>query len=187
MSNKITILCLPPNTSHATQPLDVGVFRSLKVSWRKVLEIHYADPFNTVDKDNFPSLVAKVWEQLKGGNCTADFQATGLHPYNPRALDKKIIPPPVDLVPGAGDAMIDETEKYLANAICKIVTLSHPPHHDISQPGPSGYVPPPKKRARVQMSAGEVLTSDEAAARVLAEEKEKQAKLDEKVEKQSCS
>ena len=142
MANNITILCLPPNTSHATQPLDVGVFRSLKVTWRQVLEIHYANPFNTVDKDNFPSLVKEVWQQLKGGNCVAGFQATGLHPYNPRALDKKIIPPPVDLVPGAGDAMIDETHKYLANAICKIVTLSHPPHHDNAQPGPSLYVPP---------------------------------------------
>ena len=34
-ANRITILCLPPNTSHVTQTLDVGVFRSLKVEWKK--------------------------------------------------------------------------------------------------------------------------------------------------------
>ena len=50
------------------------------------------------------------------------------------------------------------------------------------QPGPSGE--PPKRRARVQMKSGEVLTTDEAAARVQAEEKAKSDKIAEKAEKQ---
>ena len=182
MLNKITILCLPPNTSHATQPLDVGVFRALKVLWRSVLIAHYADPLNSVDKDNFPSLVAKVWEKLKTKNCRAGFEATGLHPFNRNALDAKIIPPPADMGPGAGDAMGgDDGAKHMINAICDIFALSHPPHPDNAQPGPSGYVAPkpqPRKRARVQAKCGEVLTTEEAAARVLADEMEKQQKAD---------
>ena len=107
-----------------------------------------------------------------------------MHPYNPRALDRKIIPPPVDLVPGAGDAMADETKKYMVDAICNIFSLSHPPHRDNAQPGPSGYVPPqPRKRARVQMVAGEVLTTEQAAARILAEETEKKQKADDLAER----
>ena len=34
MDNDIIIICLPPNTSHALQPLDVGVFRSVKSKWK---------------------------------------------------------------------------------------------------------------------------------------------------------
>ena len=192
MLNKITILCLPPNTSHATQPLDVGVFRALKTLWRSVLTVHYANPFNSVDKTNFPSLVAEFWPQLKGSNCTAGFEATGLHPYNPKALDHKILPPPVDMGPGAGDDMggINEAERCMINSICDIFTLSHPPHPDNAQPGPSGLQQQPqqpRKRARVQMKAGEVLTTEMAAARVLAEEMEKQKKLDDMAERKRAA
>ena len=191
MLNKIIILCLPPNTSHATQPLDVGVFKALKDLWKSVLMVHYADPFHTVDKQNFPSLVNKIWQQLKGSNCTAGFEATGLHPYNPRALDHKIIPPPADMGPGAGDVMADEAQKYMINAICDIFTLSHPPHPDNAQPGPSGFAAPPpqqpRKRARVQMKAGEVLTTAQAAARVLAEETAKQQKADAMAERKAAA
>ena len=189
MLNKITILCLPPNTSHATQPLDVGVFKSLKSIWRSVLIQHYADPMNVVEKTNFPSLVAQIWEKLKTSNARAGFEATGLHPLNTKALDDKIIPPPADMGPGAGNAMDDDDGvKHMINAICDIFAKSHPPHPDNAQPGPSGLdVPPskqqPRKRARVQAKCGEVLTYEQAASRVRAEEMEKKKKADELAER----
>ena len=33
--NDITLFCLPPRTTHALQPLDVAVFKSLKDSFAK--------------------------------------------------------------------------------------------------------------------------------------------------------
>ena len=36
--NGIIILCLPPHTSHALQPLDVGVFAPLKKAWKAILK-----------------------------------------------------------------------------------------------------------------------------------------------------
>ncbi|XP_065667627.1 uncharacterized protein LOC136087926 [Hydra vulgaris] len=36
--NHKILLCLPPNTSHALQPLDVGVFAPLKSHWKKILK-----------------------------------------------------------------------------------------------------------------------------------------------------
>jgi len=33
IDNNVSIVCLPPNTSHALQPLDVRVFRSVKASY----------------------------------------------------------------------------------------------------------------------------------------------------------
>ena len=77
--------------------------------------------------------------------------------------------------------------RYCVPILCTFVivssyyTLSHPPHPDNAQPGPSGFVAPkpqPRKRARVQAKCGEVLTTEEAAARVLADEMEKQQKAD---------
>ena len=37
-SNNVEILCLPPNTTHLLQPLDVGVFAPLKSAWRGILK-----------------------------------------------------------------------------------------------------------------------------------------------------
>ena len=34
IQNDISIICLPPNCSHALQPLNVGVFKNLKVEWK---------------------------------------------------------------------------------------------------------------------------------------------------------
>ena len=36
--NKVVILCLPPNTTHLLQPLDVSVFAPLKKAWKKILK-----------------------------------------------------------------------------------------------------------------------------------------------------
>ena len=38
-NNDIILYCLPPHTTHALQPLDVAVFKSLKTNTQKVLEL----------------------------------------------------------------------------------------------------------------------------------------------------
>lgn len=35
--NNIRFVCLPPNSTHLTQPLDVAFFHPMKVAWRKIL------------------------------------------------------------------------------------------------------------------------------------------------------
>lgn len=35
--NNIAFICLPKNSTHITQPLDVSFFRPLKMAWRTVL------------------------------------------------------------------------------------------------------------------------------------------------------
>ena len=42
-ANNITLQCLPPNTMHITQPLDVGVFAPLKKAWKAVLKQYKLD------------------------------------------------------------------------------------------------------------------------------------------------
>lgn len=57
--NDIKFTCLPPNTTHLYQPLDVGFFHPLKAEWRKILtEFKFKNPrIGTVPKSMFPSLL----------------------------------------------------------------------------------------------------------------------------------
>ena len=36
--SNVLLLCLPPNTTHLLQPLDVGVFAPMKSAWRAILK-----------------------------------------------------------------------------------------------------------------------------------------------------
>merc|ERR1711888_486567 len=39
----IAIVCLPPHTSHAFQPLDVGVFKSVKINYKQIVTKWYKE------------------------------------------------------------------------------------------------------------------------------------------------
>ena len=62
VDNEIIIICIPPRTSHALQPLDVGVFKPLKNKWRKVLLRFYWETRTwNVEKGSFPNLFKQLW------------------------------------------------------------------------------------------------------------------------------
>ena len=93
MDNDITILCLPPNTSHALQPLDVGVFKTVKSLYARVCEEYFKSSrrVKAISKEQFPKVFKKVWDQLDGALPKAGFKAAGLLPFNPHAVDDRII------------------------------------------------------------------------------------------------
>ena len=95
--NNITILCLPPNSSHACQPLDVGVFKAMKVLWKGILEKFYQHPNNKVTKQVLPSLVNQLWEQLKDENAVAGFRKSGMFPCSRGMVEDKVTKDPMDL------------------------------------------------------------------------------------------
>ena len=54
----IIIVCLPPHTSHALQPLDVGVFKPLKDTCRRLLFNFFRQSrMKSIDKPKFPNLL----------------------------------------------------------------------------------------------------------------------------------
>ncbi|XP_030749222.1 jerky protein homolog-like [Sitophilus oryzae] len=76
--NQITLICLPPNSTHLTQPLDVAFFRPLKIAWRRVLS-EWKDTDegirNTnIQKQNFPPLLSKMMEII-GPNVEENLKA----------------------------------------------------------------------------------------------------------------
>ena len=51
----IHLFCLPPNTTHLLQPLDIGVFGPVKQCWRKILKQYKIKTRATnVTKEHFP-------------------------------------------------------------------------------------------------------------------------------------
>jgi hypothetical protein len=63
-ANNITIICIPPHSSHALQPLDVGVFGVAKTTWKKILEENnLALDKSIIDKKQFVKLLVKLFER----------------------------------------------------------------------------------------------------------------------------
>lgn len=97
--NDITILKLPPHTSHLLQPLDLAVFKSLKVKWDQKLCIWQRKHTGArVPKKEFTILFGETWKQLdpeiiingfkKGGICPFDRFVVPKEKFDPQAWSR---------------------------------------------------------------------------------------------------
>lgn len=88
----IRFILLPPNTTHLCQPLDVAVFRGMKIKWRKVLNEWKAKHYGPLQKSSFPALLRKTIEEITSvaDNLKSGFSATGIYPFNPSKVLNKI-------------------------------------------------------------------------------------------------
>ena len=91
--NDIILVCLPPHTSHALQPLDVAVFKGFKDIWRNILQQFYSDTRhqNRCDKSEFPKLLAKLYNRLKPESLVNGFKESGLYPLDRSKVDHRIL------------------------------------------------------------------------------------------------
>ncbi|CAG5001136.1 unnamed protein product [Parnassius apollo] len=86
---------IPPNSTHLTQPLDVAFFAPLKKAWRKILLQYKMENPNqkAINKNYFPKLLTqliKTIEMNEVQNIKSGFRATGIYPFNPREVLKRI-------------------------------------------------------------------------------------------------
>lgn len=95
--NDISFVCLPPNSTHLTQPLDVAFFRPMKVAWRTILSQwkETADGANSqvVSKQVFPSLLKKVLERMEPNmakNLESGFRKCGIYPCDIEPLLQRV-------------------------------------------------------------------------------------------------
>ena len=60
--NVILLYCLPAHTSHITQPLDVGLFKPLKVNWAHVVDaFRVAHVGQVMTKQVFSHMFKQAW------------------------------------------------------------------------------------------------------------------------------
>ena len=178
--NSIIIVCLPPHTSHALQPLDVACFKSVKEIWTNVLGQYYKETRSkmSVDKERFPMLLAKLWKRLKPENIIGGFRGSGLFPVDKHQVDNRIVGlKKADKRPGMDESSesLPTPRKAIRDAI--VATIS-----------PGEPLPKKQKRRRVQHSLGEVMTHDDVIERLRTEEieranKKKKESLTKKVAK----
>ncbi len=88
MREMIIIICLPQHTSHALQPLDVGVFRPLQSIWHRILlRFYHETRMIAVDKGSFPTLLKMLWEYKSADNLIGGFRGSRFWPFNASAVN----------------------------------------------------------------------------------------------------
>ncbi|KAK3748521.1 hypothetical protein RRG08_008682 [Elysia crispata] len=84
--NNIVLYCLPPHSSHILQPLDVGVFKTMKSEWKKAVkrqnetEIVTKRTFAKTFKDAYETTIARPLADKA-------FRACELYPLDPTNVD----------------------------------------------------------------------------------------------------
>lgn len=93
--HNIILFCLPPHTTHALQPLDVAVFKSLKDHFSKsVRAVAFTKKDFIVSKREFSRVLRSPFEcAFSIPNIKSGFRKSGIYPFNPDAVEKaKMIP-----------------------------------------------------------------------------------------------
>ena len=206
--NDIHLLCLPSHTSHLLQPLDVGVFKSLKSFFSKACKQFMAsNPGCVVRSENLASLLAVAWPQsVTPVNIMSGFRKCGIHPLNPGVIDDRQtapsqavcssqVLPEVEESSSPGVASSNSTESAPGSGLTIVTPLTN---SDCSQSSGSGLaspdylssvlaLPQPKKSSssgRKGVNHDAVCITDPVFVEQLKlREEKKQAKLDEMEQK----
>ena len=92
-ANSIHLLCLPPQTTHILQPLDVGVFKSFKSVFSQACHKYVMkQPGRVVTTDVLASLVGEAWPQsFNPLNIMSGFRKCGIQPFNPGEVSDRAL------------------------------------------------------------------------------------------------
>jgi len=87
--NGVIMMCLPPHTTHESQPLDASVFKPLKQNWHKAChKFVQRNPGKVITKYDFSPLLHEAWNDTMIPTVIASgFRRSGIYPFNPKALD----------------------------------------------------------------------------------------------------
>ena len=152
--NNISFKCLPPNTTHFLQPLDVAVFSPLKKKWRSILDQwKESNPRASYNKQEFSHRLGQLMEDANQKNVKSGFEATGICPFN---VEKAIKCMPLNEQPelDATGAVLVDYLKERTDAIrpkpTKRTLSRPPPGTDLQDLPPcsssSSSSPKPKKK-----------------------------------------
>lgn len=85
---QIEIIVLHPNSTHLLQPMDVAVFRPLKLFWKQQIRKWKTDNLGLqVKKENFAPILKCALENITPDCIKNGFRAGGLFPFGPDLVD----------------------------------------------------------------------------------------------------
>ena len=92
--NGILLYCLPPHSSHITQPLDVGFYGPLKTAWKKAVAKYTLNNIGkSVTKYTFARVFKEAWlNTVKLSTIVNSFRCAGIWPVNPNVCESKVSP-----------------------------------------------------------------------------------------------
>lgn len=87
-AEEVIVFCLPPHTTHITQPLDNGCFGPLKRLWKEECQQYCTkNPGRVVTRLQFSQLFSRAWYRgMTMENIVSGFRHTGVYPFNRDAL-----------------------------------------------------------------------------------------------------
>ena len=164
----IKFIAIPPNATHLLQPLDVAIFRVLKVIWRAILsdwkQSTSGSRCTSVPKDELPGLLKKMMDKLQENivkNLQSGFRKTGIFPLNKmevlRRLPEAVLEESLQSVSGVvGEIFIEELKKKREEVTGRRA---------------------PKRRIRLTVPAGKSISSAEIEASRAEQPKGKKTKV----------
>ena len=95
MHHGILLYCLPPHSSHVTQPLDVGLFGALKCNWRKAVNNFQVTHLGlSVTNKTFAQVFKAAWTNtVKMSTIVNSFAKAGIYPVNRNAIGNGTLGP----------------------------------------------------------------------------------------------
>ncbi len=86
-ANKIVLFCLPPQTSHLLQPLDVVVFQPYKHYHGQAIDAAPRTGCSDFNKVEFLYAISSIRQQtFKNTTICSSFRRIALCPYNPKLV-----------------------------------------------------------------------------------------------------
>lgn len=143
----ITILKLPPHTTHVLQPLDLSTFKPMKDKWDEELVKWQRKNYGVkLPKSVFSSIIAKIWKSLDPQIIQNGFQKGGITPFN----NSEVIP--VDRYDPTQYRRWCETEGQRQNsaALVTSMTAASSSPHEIVDPIPSTSYASPSELLSLQ-------------------------------------
>lgn len=92
--NNVTILLLPPHSSHLLQPMDLSVFKSIKNTWDQSLCTWTRNhKQQKLPKKELSKLICEIWLKLDKQIIINGFKKAGIYPFNRFVIDRKNFDP----------------------------------------------------------------------------------------------
>ena len=180
----IHLICLPPNTTHILQPLDVGVFGPVKTAWRKILKMYKVQTrAANVNKEVFPGLIRKLWDCcITPAHLRSAFRCAGLVPFDPRAIKSDCLAPSLIQAPDSPSSPPSPDLQLTGSGHVTIGSHQTPVRIElrayfVRALKPCNESRVRRRRRRVELAdIGEVITEDEVVERLQKADAEKAAK-----------